>query len=75
MHMAHRAVNAQIESMFSFNLEISNPAVMACGLLRLLSTLVLGQLRAPQLRKMFNSLVTRNLTWLDLLENLQVELS
>ena len=36
MHMAHRAVNAQIESMFSFNLEISNPAVMACDLLRLL---------------------------------------
>ena len=34
--MAHHAVNAQIESMFSFNLEISNPAVMACGLLRLL---------------------------------------
>ena len=34
--MAHYAVNAQIESMFSFNLEISNPAVMACGLLRLL---------------------------------------
>ena len=34
-----------------------------------------GNSEPPQLRKMFNSLVTRNLTWLDLLENLQVELS
>ena len=79
MHMAHRAVNAQIESMSSFNLRDKQSGRHG---LRPFATasfsrvrLFWGNSEPPQLRKMFNSLVTRNLTWLDLLENLQVELS
>ena len=55
MHMAHRAVNAQIESMSSFNLRDKptdrhglRPFATAS-----FSRVRLRQLRAPQLRKMF----------------------